>query len=320
MTAGDEGDDDGLPPPEIETIRNLVGNAWHSFSERGALLKLEGAGIRDNSVGVAILAPILEHFDRLLRITQAHRAGFEVKRRGPITEVKGFGHLAAMAPVPGSYAIPLRLDPPQGEMFAEERDDLEEVVRLMAADRDTLNEMLRRLPERTGDELVNLLKVADAGRVDLGVVVLSKRTISAQVDLGAQSAGQLAKRLEEPQSSDAGRQVLRGTLWRIDTKHRKITIDAAAATEDMAIVATVDFVDSQLDGLREALREHVEVEVSVIEQRRSYEQTARKQEMKLLALKPWNPVGEAQEAQAAAETDIAAEPAAEAAADDAESI
>jgi hypothetical protein len=311
MASGDNGEDD-LPPPEIVKIRNLVGDsAWQSLSQRGALLKLAGSGVHGNSVDVSILAPVLEHFDRLVRITQAHRSGLEVKRRGPITEVKGAGRLAAMAPAPGSYAIPMRLDPPRGEMFSADHSELEDVVSLITADDATLDKMLTTLPERVGDELVNLLRATDAGKVDLGVVVLRDGGISAQVEVAAQAAGQRVQILERPQSSDAGHQVLRGTMWRIDTKHRKVTIDAASPSDEAAIVAVVAFKDDQLEELRKSLREYVEVEVSIIEQRRSYEQTARSQEMKLLSIKPWNPVKDAYAAEAPAAEAPAAEAVAE---------
>lgn len=309
MASGDDGDDD-LPPPEIETIRNLVGGAWHSLAQRGAVLKLDGASVRDHSIDVSVLAPVLEHFDRLVRITQAHRSGLEVKRRGPITEVKGAGRLAAMAPAPGSYAIPLRLDPPHGEMFSADHRELEEVVTLFTADDAALDEMLAALPERVGDELVNLLRATDAGKVDLGVIVLRDGGVSAQANVAARDAAKRVKILEEPQSSDAGRQVLRGTLWRLDTKHRKATIDAASPTADeAAIVAIVAFDDEQLEELRQSLREYVEVEVSLTEQRRSYEQTARSREMKLLSVKPWNPVEDAYAADTESEESDESEPA-----------
>lgn len=318
MASGGNGEDD-LPPPEIETIRNLVGGpAWQSLSQRGAVLKLDGAGVHDSSVDVSILAPVLAHFDRLLRITQAHKGGLEVKRRGPITEVKGAGRLAAMVPALGSYAIPLRLDPPPGEMLLSvDHHELEEVVSLITADDAALNQMLTTLPERVGDELVNLLKAADAGKVDLGVIVLRDGAVSAQANVAAREAATRVRTLEQSQSSDAGRQFLRGALWRIDTKHRKVTIDAASPTADeAAIVAVVAFDDNQLEELRKSLREYVELEVSLIEQRRSYEQTARSREMRLLSVKPWNPVEDAYAAQEApAEPNLAADTAAAPAAD-----
>jgi hypothetical protein len=300
MAPGD--DEDDLPPPEIETIRNLIGgSAWQSLSNRGAVVKLTGMGVHGYSVNVSILAPVLEHFNRLVRITQAHKSGLEVKRRGPITEVKGAGHLAAMAPAPGSYAIPLRLDPPTGEMVLADYHELEEVVSLITADGTALDNMLTTLPERVGDELLNLLRAANAGNVDLGVIVLRDGSISAQVEIAARTAGQRVKTLEQPQSSDAGRQTLRGTLWRIDTKHRQVTIDAASLGDEAAHVAVVTFEDGQLEELRQSLREYVEVEVGVVEQRRSYEQTARSREMKLLSIQLWDPAADAYEASAEVE-------------------
>lgn len=286
--------DDELPDPEIETIRNLVGDhAWKSIANLGAVVKLDGSGVQDNSVDVSILTRVLEHFNRLVRITQAHRGGLEVKRHGRITELKDAGHLAAFAAAPGSYAIPLKLDAPVGEMFPADHHELEEVVNLLVADGATLDAVLKALPERVGDELVSLLKATDAGKVDLGIIALRDGTVSAQVEVSAQVAAQRSHVLEQPQSSDAGRQVLRGSLWRIDTKHSKVTIDAAAQEEDAPIVVEVCFEEDQLEELRKLLREHVEVEVSIVEQRRSYEQTARSREMKLLSIKPWSPVDDA---------------------------
>jgi hypothetical protein len=297
MTPGDDGEDD-LPPPEIETIRNLVGDeTWKSFAHRGALVKLDGAGVQEHSVVVSTLAPILTHFDRLVRITQAHRSGLEVKRQGPITEVKGVGHLAALTPVPGSFAIPLRLDPPSDEMFADDKNELEAVVGLLTVDGTALDELLITLPERVGDELVRLLKEAESGRVGLAIVVLRDGDISAYVDVAADTAAQRAHSLERTQASDAGRQTLRGTLWRIDTKHNKMTIDAAGSDEDDPIVVTVSFDDSQLEDLKESLREYVEVETSITEIRRSYEQTPRTKERRLLAIRSWNPVADAEDAE-----------------------
>jgi hypothetical protein len=298
MASGDG--DDGLPDPEIETIRNLVGDrVWEVISTLGAVLRLDGLSVQDNSVEVSTLTPVLEHFNRLVRITQAHRSGLEVKQRGPITEVAGAGHLVAVASLPGSYAIPLRLDPPAGEMFAGDHNELEEVVGLLVADSDSLREILAALPERVGDELVNLLRAADAGKVDLGVVALRDGFVSAQATVSAQTAAQRADVLEKPETSDAGRVVVRGALWRIDTKHRKVTIDATACDDETPTVTDVLFEENQLEELRALLREYVEVEVSIVEQRRSYEHAARKREIKLLSIKRWNPVEDADSAEPA---------------------
>jgi hypothetical protein len=306
MTPDPDGDD--LPDAEIETIRTLVGDAaWQSLSVRGALLKLAGIGVHGNSIELSVLAPVLQHFDRLVRITQAHKSGLEVKRRGPITEVKGAGHLSALAPVPGSYAIPVTLEPTQGEMVSADHEELEQVVSLITADEGVLNETLSKLPERVGDELVNLLAVADAGKVDLGVVVLRDGHVSARAEVASRTAGQRAQALQRPLSSDAGRQTLRGTLWRIDTKHHKVTIDASGTDDEPVVIATVAFEDDQLDDLKQSLREYVEVEVSIIEQRRVYEQTARSQAMKLLSIKAWSPVDDAYEAEAEAASEPASD-------------
>jgi hypothetical protein len=304
------GEDDDLPEPEIETIRNLVGEgAWKAIARLGAVVKLDGLGVQDHSVDVSTLTRILDHFNRLVRITQAHRSNLEVKRRGPITEVKGAGHLAALASVPGSYAMPLRLDPPPGEMFAasHSHNELEEVVGLIMAEGTVLDGMLMALPERIGDELVSLLKAADAGKVDLGIIALRDGAISAQVELSARTAGQRAHVLEQPQSSDAGRQVVRGSLWRIDTKHHKVAIDAAAQDDDASIVVEALFEDRQLEQLRPLLREYVEVEVGIVEQRRSYEQTARSREMRMLSVEAWSPTKDAYAAETEDEADEAAD-------------
>ena len=149
MTAGGNGDD--LPEPEIETIRNLVGGqTWNAIADHGAVVTFDGAGVHDNSVDVATLTRVLSHFNGLVRIAQAYRGGLEVKRKGPVTEVKGAGHLAALAPLPGSYAIPLRLDPRPGEMFATDHQELEEVIALILAGGADLDGMLEKLPEADG--------------------------------------------------------------------------------------------------------------------------------------------------------------------------
>ena len=90
------------------------------------------------------------------------------------------------------------------------------------------------------------------------------------------------------------------------TKHHKVTIDAAAPEDETARVAVVAFEDAQLEELRQSLREYVEIEVSIVEQRRSYEQTARSQAMKLISVRPWSPVDDAYAAEAATEADLSA--------------
>jgi hypothetical protein len=95
-------------------------------------------------------------------------------------------------------------------------------------------------------------------------------------------------------------------LWRIDTKHRKVTIDAASPGDEASIVAVVAFNDDQLEELRQSLREYVEIEVSIVEERRTYEQTARSRIMKLLSVKPWSPVDDAYAAEADIDADTSA--------------
>ena len=291
MTAGGNGDD--LPEPEIETIRNLVGGqTWNAIADHGAVVTFDGAGVHDNSVDVATLTRVLSHFNGLVRIAQAYRGGLEVKRKGPVTEVKGAGHLAALAPLPGSYAIPLRLDPRPGEMFATDHQELEEVIALILAGGADLDGMLEKLPERMGDELVALLTATETGNVDIAIVALRDGHISAGAKVDAATARDRAHALRKVRSSDVGREILHGSLWRIDTKHHTIAIDAAGQDEDTAAMVTATFEDQQLEQLRALLRDYVEVELAVTAERRSYEQTARKWERRVLSIESWSPAEE----------------------------
>ncbi len=238
------------------------------------------------------MAKVIDHFDRLVRVMQAHLGGLEVKSMGPITEASGAGQLAAFAPAAGSFALPLRLEPPKGEMFPLDYKELDEVVKLLAEDGESLEAKLQVLPDRVGNELVGLLKAARTGAVDLGIFALREKQLSAQVELSATTAAKRVETLEKPVSSAVGHQILQGYLWRIDIKHNKATIDTAEVGEESSTPAIVAFDDEQLEELRPLLRDYVELEVAVTEERRRYEQAARSREMRLLHVESWTSASE----------------------------
>jgi len=67
---------------------------------------------------------------------------------GRVVEVKGAKRLAVLPAVAGSFAVPLRLEDPEGEMVVVDHRELEAVVELLAATEDEVNEELNELPER----------------------------------------------------------------------------------------------------------------------------------------------------------------------------
>ncbi len=268
MTASD--DDDDLPEPEIETIRNL---------HDGALVALSGPGVRDHSVEVPVLSRVLDHFDRLVRVVQADRAGFEVKRRGRIVEVKGARRLVAMAPIRASFEMPLKFAEPEGQLIVTEHDELDVVVGLLSAGEESLLAKLHDLPERVGDELVGLLAAAEGGQVDLDVVAVRNGAVTARARVVNTIAGRRAQYLADLTWSDPGIDVLRGTLFRIDTKRGRIAVDVSSEEDEAAVVAEASFTLDLLEKLRAALHKHVEIVVSVVEERRRYERTARSRAM-----------------------------------------
>lgn len=279
-------DGDDLPDPEIETIRNLVGDAWRDIAERGgALIRLDGPGVRDNGVEIPVMTRVLTHFDRLVRIVAAHRSGLEVKRRGRIMEARGTRRLAAVAPASGSFALPLRLDNPEGELVVVDHREMEAVVELLEIDQDRMDEKLRDLPERTGDELVELLQATTTGQVDLCVVVLREGRVSARSEVTLGRAAPLARHLETTTWSEEARQVVIGTLFRIDTRNEKIAIDTPSEDDESSEVIEAMFSMDLLETLRAALHSYVEVQVDVREEKRPYERTSRSRSITVVSVR-----------------------------------
>lgn len=266
--ATDGGDD--LPEPEIEIIRNLA-----PIAPRGAVVALGGQGVRDNSVDVRVMSRVLDHFDRLIRIVRAYRSGFEVKRIGRIVEVKGARRLAALPAVAGSFVVPLRLEDPDGEMVIADHDELEAVVGLLAEGDEAMQRLLSDLPERVGDELLGLLRALAAGEVDLRAYALRDGHVSARAEVETEVAARRSSWLADRTWSEPGVDSVRGTLFRIDTRRGRIAIDISEEDDPSPVIEEASFSLDQLEELRSALHREVELEVSVIEERRRYERTAR---------------------------------------------
>jgi hypothetical protein len=95
------------------------------------------------------------------------------------------------------------------------------------------------------------------------------RIKAARVAIGVAS-------LEDTKWSEPGVDHVRGLLFRIDTKRARIAVDADPEEEDgEPVVVEAVFSMDKLEELRAALRHRVDVEVSVLEERRRYERTAR---------------------------------------------
>jgi hypothetical protein len=282
VTAGTEGDlpPKGDPPPvKIGTIRNFAGLSAElkGAIANGALLALGGAGLHgENAVEVGVLSEILIHFDRLFRIMRASAGRLEVKRTGRLPEVAGARRLVVLPAVAGSYAIPLRLEDPEGELVVEDRHELDDVVSLLGqSEEEPFTVRLLDLPERAGDELNSLLEALAAGKVDLTVEVVHDGQATEPTRIEAVAARKLSTWLTEPVTSEVGVETLAGKLFRIDTKRGRVAVDVAQEDDEGPVVAEASFQPEQLDELRAALNYRVELDVSVVEERRRYERTAR---------------------------------------------
>jgi hypothetical protein len=271
--------DDDLPDPEIEIIRNLA-------PSRGAVVALDGEGVRSNAVDVRVMSRVLEHFDRLVRIVRADRSGFEVKRRGRIVEVKGARRLAALPALAGSYVVPMRLDDPEGELVIADHDELEAVLGLLTEDDEALQRLLNDFPERVGDELLGLVRALAAGAVDLRAFAVRDGHTTARAEVGTEAAAHRSTWLADPTWSEPGVDYLRGTLFRIDTRRGRIAIDVSEADDPSPVIEEASFSLDLLEQLRKALHREVELEVSVIEERRRYERTARGRAMTVARVIP----------------------------------
>ncbi len=180
--------------------------------------------------------------------------------------------LEALPSLAGSYAVPLRLTPPDGQMIGQEYQELDALIALLAPSTN-LEEALQELPERIGDELRRLYNVLANGGTDLRVEMVRDGEAVADVEVGVDEAQSKAAWLEEKTPHDLGTKALRGRLFRIDTKKSEIRIDVIGDTEGEPNVESATFQDEQLDELREALNHQVEMEVSVSEDRRPYERS-----------------------------------------------
>ena len=147
------------------------------------------------------------------------------------------------------------------------------------SEEESFTNRLLDLPERAGDELNSLLEALAAGKVDLTVEVVHDGQASEPTRVEARSARRLSTWLTEPVTSEVGVEILAGKLFRIDTKRGRVAIDVAREDDESPVVAEASFQPAQLDELRAALNYRVELEVSVVEERRRYERTARDRTM-----------------------------------------
>lgn len=269
------------PPEELPTTSWMVAGA-----ARGALVTLNGTGVRGNAVDVRAPIRVLEHFERLVRILRLHRSGLDVKRRGRLTEVQGAPKMLAVSATAGSYVVPLQLEMPGGEMVLEDHGELEATVALLGiADDDAIFTELRELPERVGDELIEILSATSAFDVDLDVKAFREETTTATASLEAARANASVGSLEKTSWSERGVDQIRGTLFRIDTKRGRIAVDAEPEEEDAEpIVVEAAFSMDKLEELRAALHHRVEIEVNVQEERRRYERTARRRTVSVTSI------------------------------------
>jgi hypothetical protein len=267
-----ENEPEDLPDPETETIRNFAGlpSRLRKLVDNGLFVALGDAG--ENAIRVGTLWGLLEHLDKLFHAVQVNQAGLEVNRRGALAVVSGGRELEAVPSVAGSYAIPLRLTPPDGQMVGQEYQELDALIHLLAPET-ALGDALMEVPERIGDELRRLYIVLASGGTNLRVEMVRDGQAVADVEVGVDEAQSKADWLEEKSTYDLGTKTFRGRLFRIDTKKSEIRIDVIGDTEDDANVERATFQDGQLDDLRDALNHQVEMEVSVSEERRPYERS-----------------------------------------------
>lgn len=285
MNGPKEGDSD-LPLPETVKIRNFADlpQQIKDTVHVGAFLSLDGHAVRNSAVGVGVLSSLLTHFDKLFRIMQAVGSGTDVNRRGRLPDVPGGRELEALPALAGSYAMPLRIEPAEGEMVGNEYHELEALMDILASDTD-LGDQLNALPERVGDELHELLHVVAYGGVDLKVEAVRQGEATGKVEIPAGRARETAAWLAEEMVHDLGVSTLRGKLFRIDTKKSEIRIDVLQETVGDALVEKASFQPTQLEDLRAALDGNVDIEVEISEERRPYERTARTRTMSVVAVR-----------------------------------
>ncbi len=261
-----------LPPPEFEPIRNFAGlpARIRRLVDDGLFVALGRS--EDNAIRVGTLWGLLEHLDKLFHAVQVNKSGSDVNRRGALAAVTGGRELEALPSLHGSYALPLRLTPPDGQMVGQEYQELDALIDLLAPTTD-LEEMLQELPERIGDELRRLFAVLASGDTGLRMELVRNGQAVTEVEVRADEAQSKAAWLNEKTPHDLGTKTLRGKLFRIDTKKKEIRIDVIGGTDGELDVESAIFQDEQLDELREALNHQVEMEVSVSEDRRPYERS-----------------------------------------------
>jgi hypothetical protein len=266
-----ENEPDDLPDPETETIRNFAGlpDRVRQLVQDGLFVGLSAS--TDNAVKVGTLWGLLQHLDKLYHAVQVNQCGLEVNRRGALAAVPGGRQLEALPSVAGSFALPLRLTPPDGEMVGHEYQELDALVELLSPTTN-LEDALAELPERIGDELRQLFGVLAGGGTDLRLEVVRNGESVADVEVGSGEAQLTWDWLEEKTSHNLGTRTLRGKLFRIDTKKLEIRIDAIGENGE-AQVERATFQEDQLSELREALKHQVEMEVAVTEDRRPYERS-----------------------------------------------
>lgn len=270
-----------LPEPEIEKIRNYADLPEHirDAIQDGALLTLKGHGPHESAIDVNVLSGVLVHFDRLFRILQAVKGGLEVKRTGRIAEIMGARHLAALPALQSSYALPLRLEAPDGELIGDDREALESVMELLTDEEETsFGDRLSNLPERVGDELYALLHELALGGADLSIEAVRNSEGAGEIHIDSQAAKARASWLTSLVESDVASETIQGKLFRIDTKRGRVAIDSPQEADESVIVEAT-FQPAQLEILREALNHQVEIDMQVVEEKRPYEQTARNRVM-----------------------------------------
>lgn len=290
MNGPGNGSGDDLPEPIIEPIRNFADLPEQVRKEvaDGAFLRIRDREPIENAVSVNVLSGVLVHFDRLFRILQAVMSGIEVKRTGRVPEVVGAKHLAAFPAYAGSYALPLRLEAPDGELVGEDLGALESVMRLLSESDDApLRDKLSNLPERVGDELYALLHELAQGEAELAIEEVREGQGTGEVEISSTSAKSRAAWLTSLVESALASEVLSGKLFRIDTKRGRIAIDSHE--DDESVIVEANFQPAQLEALRHALNNEVEIEVEVIEEKRPYERTARNRVMSVVGIREIDP-------------------------------
>lgn len=265
-------DEPDLPDPEFETVRNF--SALPEWIKRvfyeGLFVALGGP--EENAIRVGSLWGLLKHLDKLYLAVQANQSGREVNRFGSLAAVPGGRALEAWPAFNGSYALPIRLTPPDGQLVGQEYRELEVLMELLAPSTD-LGERLPELPERIGDELRSLLKVIARDGTNVRVEMIRDGAMVSQVEVGADHAQLTVDWLEEKSPHELGTETLRGKLFRIDVKRMEIAIDVLDDEDGDANVEKATFQDDQLEELRAALNHPVEIEVGVSEDRRPYERS-----------------------------------------------